>query len=205
MDLSERTRKVQQQRKLRIKGVWCGPVQKKILLFILGGMALSCARSPKKQWHIIKGLHENWKEVSLQAAERAVTALYESKLLEEKENSDGTTTLILTDEGKKRALTYRIRYARIKPTGPWDKKWRVVLYDIPEDQREVRDAFRDHLTHLGFRKLQHSAGIYPYECKNELDFFIELLDIRKYARFIVADSIDDELHWKRKFKLTESI
>ena len=185
----------------KTKKEWFGPTQKKILLLLLGGMALSCTRSPKMQWKIIKGVHENWKDLSRQSAERAVAGLYESKLLKAMENADGTTTLILSDEGKKRALTYRIRYARIKPTGPWDKKWRIVLYDIPEDEREARDAFREHITQLGLRKFQHSAGIYPFDCKNEIDFFIELLDIRKYVRFVVADSIDDEANWKLKFKL----
>jgi phenylacetic acid degradation operon negative regulatory protein len=180
-------------------------VQKKILLLLLGGMALSCARSPQKQWNIVKGMRETWKDINRQTAERAVAALYESKLLEAKENTDGTTTLVLNDDGKKRALTYRIRYAKIKPAGPWDKKWRIVLYDIPEDEREARNAFRDHLKQLGLRKLQQSAGIHPYDCKNEVDFFIELLRIRKYVRFIVADSIDDEVFWKRKFKLDRYI
>ncbi|MDO8594390.1 MAG: hypothetical protein Q7R93_02650 [bacterium] len=146
-------------------------------------------------------MREGFKDISRQAAERAADALYASKLLEAKDNSDGTTTLVLNDEGKKRALTYSIRYAKIRPTGPWDEKWRIILYDIPEDEREARDAFRDHLTQLGVRKLQHSAGICPFDCKKEIDFFIELLDIRKYVRFIVADSIDDEIYWKRRFKL----
>ena len=186
------------------KKEWFGPTQKKILLLFLGGMSLSCTRSPSKQWRIIKGLHENWKDLNRQAAERAVRGLYASKLLDAKENSDGTVTLVLNEDGKKRALTYRIRYARIKVPVQWDGKWRIVLYDIPEDERESRDAFRDHLTQLGLRKLQHSAGISPFDCKNEIDFFIELLGLRKYARFIVADSIDDEIYWKRKFKLDKT-
>ncbi len=192
---------VQERIRAKKKKEWFGPTQKKILLLLLGGLALSCARSSKKQWHIVKGVHEGWKDISKQAAERAVAGLYESKLLTAHENDDGTTTLILSDEGKKRALTYHMRYVKIRPTGPWDKKWRIVLYDIPEDERTTRNAFRDHLTQLGLRKLQHSAAIYPYECKNEIDFFIELLDIRKYVRFIIADSVDDAPHWRRKFNL----
>ncbi len=201
MDIATRNRRVEERRRARRKGIWCGPVQKKILLLLLGGLALSCTRSNKKQWRIVKGMREGWKDLSQQAAERAVAALYESNLLEARENPDGTTTLILSENGKKRALTYRSRYVKISHTGPWDEKWRVILYDIPEHERETRDAFRDHLTQLGIRKLQHSAGIYPFDCKNEIDFFIELLDIRKYVRFIVAESIDDEIYWKRKFKL----
>ena len=146
-------------------------------------------------------MRAEWKDISMQAAERAVLKLYESKLLEARENADGTTTLVLSDGGIKRALTYRIRDAKIQTAGPWDKKWRIVLYDIPEHEREARDAFREHLTELGVCKFQHSAGIHPYDCKNEIEFFIELLGIRKYVRFIVADSIDDEIYWKRRFNL----
>ena len=176
-----------------------------MLLLLLGGMTLACTRSPKRQWHIIKGLHWNWKDISRQATERAVQALYDSKLLEARENSDGTTTLVLNEGGKKRALTYKLRYAKIKPAGVWDKKWRIVLYDIPEHLRTTRNAFRDHLTTLGLRKFQHSAGINPFDCKDEVEFFIELLDIRRYVRFIVADSIDDESFWKHTFKLDNPI
>lgn len=198
MDVVERNERIRKKRK---KKDWFGPVQKRILLLLLGGMTLSCTRSSKRQWRVIEEVHEDWKDISKQATERAIAGLYESKLLKAVGNANGTTTLVLNEDGKKRALTYRIRYAKIRHAGPWDRKWRIVLYDIPESEREVRDAFRDHLTELGVRKLQHSAGIHPFDCKNEIDFFIELLDIRKYVRFIIADSIDDELYWKRKFKL----
>ena len=205
MDSAERNQRVQKQRAERRKAIWCGPTQKKILLLVLGGMAISCARSAKKQWRIVRGIHETWKDLSKQAAERAVSGLYESKLLEAKENADGTTTLLLSEKGKKRALTYHTRYTKLRPTGPWDRKWRIVLYDIPEDEREARDAFREHLTELGLRKLQNSASIHPFDCKSEIDFFVELLDIKKYVRFIVADSIDDQVYWKRKFNLDKYI
>ena len=192
---------LQERIRAKKKKEWFGPTQKKILLLFLGGLALSCASSSKKQWHIVKGMHAGWKDISKQATDRAVAGLYESRLLEAHENSDGTTTLVLSEEGRKRALPYHMQYTKIRPKGPWDKKWRIVLYDVPEDEREARDALRDHLTQLGFRKLQHSASIYPHECKNEVDFFIELLDIRKYVRFIVADSVDDAPYWRHKFNL----
>jgi len=51
--------------------------------------------------------------------------------------------------------------------------------------------------------LQQSAGLYPYDCAKELEFIVELLDIRKYVRIIQADRIDNDWHWKRAFKLEE--
>ncbi len=197
MDISARNRKAQLRRQYHR----FGPTQQKILLLLLGGVALSCARSPEKQWKIITGIHAGWQDIKRQATERALDALYESHLIEAKENDDGTLTLVLSENGRKKALTYRVSRIKIAHPDTWNRKWWIVLYDIPEDERVARDAFRDHLTRLGFRKLQHSAGIYPFFCKNELDFIVELLDIRKYVRVIEAEHIDNEAHWKRLFKL----
>lgn len=197
MDIAERNQKI----KLRKQHRKLGAVQKKILLLLFGGLALACTRSPQGQWKMAKELYAEWKEIKRQAAERAIEALYESRLLEAQHSADGTYTLILSEDGKKRVLTYKLHYMKIRPSATWDKKWRIVLYDVPEDERETRNALREHLTRLGFHKLQQSAGITPFECKDELEFIIELLDIRKYVRYIVAGHIDNEVYWKHVFKL----
>ncbi len=149
----------------------------------------------------MKDIHLGWQDIKRQAGERALDSLYESRLIEARENSDGTLTLVLSEDGRKKALTYRASHIKITHSSTWGKKWWIVLYDIPEHERGARNAFRDHLRRLGFRKLQHSAGIYPFPCKNELDFVIELLAIRRYVRIIEADRIDNEAYWKRIFRL----
>lgn len=45
----------------------------------------------------------------------------------------------------------------------WDKKWRIILFDIPESQRTVRQLFRLKLMDLGVRMLQSSVWITPSE------------------------------------------
>lgn len=178
-----------------------GAVQQKILLLLLGGFALSCSRSPSKTLQIIRGMREAWKDINKQAADRAIQALYDSRLLEQKENADGTITLVLNEDGRKRALTYRIKNMRAPLPSKWDKKWRFILFDIPEDEREARDAIREHLESMNFYCLQKSVWVYPFDCKNEIDFIIELLNVRKYVRFIIADYLDNEEHVKHFFKL----
>lgn len=197
MDVAERNKKARMRRK-RIR---LGPTQQKILLLLAGGVALSCARTLGEQWKIARELPVQWKNIKRQAAERAIEALYESRLIEAKKNPDGTHTLVLSDTGKTKTLTYHLHRMKIEHSGAWNKKWWIVLYDIPESEREARNSVRDHLKRLGFRKLQHSAGIYPFDCRKEIEFIIELLDIRKYVRIIEAEHIDNEWHWKRLFKL----
>ena len=187
--------------KLRKQGKRLGAVQQKLLLLLLGGFALSCTRSPSRQWRLIKGMRENWKEIDKGTAERAIASLYESRLIEERNNTDGTTTLILSENGKKRALTYRSRGMKIKPPKTWDKKWRVVIFDVPEDERDARNSLRKHLADLGFYKLQQSVAVHPFECRDEIDFLVELHDIRKYVRFMRVEHIDNELDIKLFFRL----
>lgn len=178
-----------------------GAVQQKILLLLLGGFALSCSRSPNKTLQIIRGMHETWRDIDKQAADRAIQALYESNLLEQRENEDGTITLVLNEGGKKRALTYQIKNIKVPTPRKWDKKWRLILFDIPEGERESRDALREHLEYMKFFCLQKSVWVYPFDCKSEIDFIVELLDIRKYVRFLIADFIDNEAHIKQFFSL----
>ena len=178
-----------------------GSVQQKILLLLLGGFALSCSRSPSKTLQIIRGMHETWKDIDRQVANRAIQALYESNLLEKIENKDGTTTLVLNEDGRKRALTYHIRNIKAPKLNIWDRKWRMIIFDIPEYERVARDAFRDHLEYMDFFCLQKSVWVYPFDCKKEIDFIVEILEIRKYVRFITADFIDNEEHIKLFFNL----
>lgn len=50
----------------------------------------------------------------------------------------------------------------------WDKKWRLVLFDIPEQDRVVRDRLRRQLVEMGFGMIQISAWITPYPVGQEL-------------------------------------
>jgi len=178
-----------------------GDTQKKILLLLLGGLALGLSHSPKTSFQIIKGIKEEWKEIDRQALRRAIKKLYESKLVQEKENPDGTVTLILTDKGKQKALTYNLDEMEIKKPKQWDGKWRVVLFDIPERIKKIREAMRMHFKNLGFYEFQKSVFVHPYDCQDEIDYLIEFYDIRRFVRFIVADSLDNELHLKQYFDL----
>jgi len=44
---------------------------------------------------------------------------------------------------------------------PWDGKWRVVLFDLPEKERETRRKLRKKLLASGFGCMQRSAWISP--------------------------------------------
>ena len=177
-----------------------GVIQKKILLLLLAGVALSCTRSNRKHLRIIKGVRNEWNKINDRALKSAIKSLYLSKLISQKNNRDGTTTFKLSGEGKRIALTYDIDNMKI-PRQIWDKKWRIVTFDIPEKIKKVREALRFHLKNLGFKELHRSVFIFPYKCQNEIEYIIEFYNARRFIRYIEAYYVDNELDLKHKFDL----
>jgi len=55
----------------------------------------------------------------------------------------------------------------------WDRKWRVVVFDISELSRFVRDNLREKLKELGFGMLQESVWISPHDIITDFREFLE--------------------------------
>jgi DNA-binding transcriptional regulator PaaX len=178
-----------------------GSVQQKILLLLLGGLALGFAGSPNRYFKIIKSIGKEWKEIDRRVLYRAIKNLYCTRLIEEHQNPDGSLSLVLSDEGRKRALTFKLDEMKIVKPEKWDKKWRIVVFDLPETRKKERDSLRHHLKRLGFYKLQKSVFVHPYPCGDEMDYLIEFHHVRPWVRQLTSDWIDNELHLRYKFNL----
>ena len=147
-------------------------------------------------------MRKEWKEINKASLNRAIQSLYESKLVSTKDNRDGTLTLVLSKEGERLALTYDIENMEIKHPRNWDGKWRIVMFDVPEKIKKVRDALRMHFKNMGFYEFQKSVFVHPYPCAKEIEYIMEFYQARKFVRFIVATGIDNALEIKRHFHLT---
>ncbi len=178
-----------------------GKTQQKILLLLSGWVALGLTRNTFQHYRILREMKKQWHKINNFSVDRAIQGLYKSKLIKIQENNDGTTTIILTDSGQKKALTYNIDDMQIKKTKRWNGKWQLVSFDIPENKKRLREIFRFRLKNLGFCEFQKSVWIIPYQCKNELEFLIEIYNARKYVRLIESKKIDNELHFKKIFGL----
>jgi DNA-binding transcriptional regulator PaaX len=184
------------KRKLYFKN---GPVKQKVLTLLCAGAALSLSRSPQGQWRIMKSAYREWNRINQRSLRDAIKKLYQSRLVEYKENRDGTVTLALNEDGRKTALRYDLENIKIEKPTRWDGLWRIVIFDIPEPFKKGRDALASKLKHLGFMAIQKSVFIYPYECRKEIDFIVEIFDLRQFVRFIIAKETDIDLDLKNKF------
>ena len=176
------------------------PNKQKILLLLFGGLAFGYSYTPGRQWKVLKEISREWKRINKERLRKDINQLYQSKLISRKENADETCTIVLTEKGRLKALTFHFENMKIEGEN-WDGKWRLVVFDVPEKLKKGRNALREKLKKIGFHELQKSVFIFPYKCKDEVDFIVEFFNLRKYVRFGVLESIDNELHLKKVFDL----
>ena len=96
--------------------------------------------------------------------------------------------------------TEATNYALKKPKH-WDKKWRILVFDIPEYQRNLRDKIRIILGSIGFIRLQNSVWVYPYDCEDFITLLKTDLKIGKDLLYVIADSIENDRSIRSKFHL----
>jgi|GEM_PF-669132 len=96
----------------------------------------------------------------------------------------------LTEEGKKFTAHVENRYLLLK--NPWDKKLRIVIFDIPENKRWWRAIIRDELLAFQYQQLQKSVYIGKYPLPESFRKEIEEGGIGKHIFIFTIDQVDRE-------------
>jgi CRISPR-associated endonuclease Cas2 len=111
----------------------------------------------------------------------------------------------VTEEGKSYFARTQMRKALLQPIErpkQWDKKWRIIMFDISTPDASKRSAFRRLINRLGTVMLQKSVWIYPYDCSPHVRMLKELFDLSdSEIRVVLAESIGDDSSFKKHFKL----
>ncbi len=84
----------------------------------------------------------------------------------------------------------------------WDKRWRVVIFDIPEYRRGTRDKLRLTMRTAGFYRLQDSVWLYPYDCEDFMALVKADLKIGNAILYMVAEKIENDQKIKEIFGLS---
>jgi len=111
-----------------------------------------------------------------------------------REEKDGRYLYWITEKGKRKIYRY------IFSEEEWDKKWRIVIFDIPEKKKIAREIFRDKLKELGFLQLQKSVWVAPYDLLEELNLLREEYELGNYVIFLEGRFLKgEEEKLKEKF------
>ena len=127
---------------------------------------------------------------------RARKRLIDHGLLEYK---DGF--LELTEKGEAELRKVQSSEYKLKKPKRWDGKWRVLIFDIKEQKRTLRDKLRQTLAAVGFKHLQDSVWIYPYDCEDFITLLKTDFMIGKDLLYLIVDKMENDEFLKKDFGL----
>lgn len=117
-------------------------------------------------------------------------------------HKDGELKFILTIKGKSVAQNLFLQdYKSLKRPSEWDGKWRMVMFDIPEEKRKLRNILRFHLKKVGFLQIQGSVWIYPYPCEEIVALIKTNFNFSREVIYITTESFENDNKFKKIFKL----
>jgi len=141
-----------------------------------------------------------WQRYNPYYLKRTIKRLQEQKLVSIEER-DGEQIVTLTKNGKRRILRYSLEELKIEKPRSWDGSWRLVIYDVQERSRWLRDIFRQTIRSLGFYQLQESVWLYPYPCEAHISFLREYYGVGNDVLYIVASKIEHDQPYRTYFGL----
>ena len=95
--------------------------------------------------------------------------------------------VFLTLAGWKRVQRFKVKNLQVARPASWDKKWRMVMFDIPERFKVSRNAITVQLKKMGFVQLQRSVWVYPFECQDEIGMLSQLYGVDHFMVYLVVE------------------
>lgn len=176
-------------------------ITKDILKWLaIGGAVCVAATSPYFATNIIKGFKNRGKYERRKVCDTFYNLKRQGCL--KMENKNHQIYISLTKRGEKMAGRFQIDSLKINQPKKWDRKWRIVIFDIAQLKNLQRNIFRGKLKELGFCPLQKSVWIHPFPCKDEIELLREFFGItQKEIRLITAEDIEEDSFLKKVFNL----
>lgn len=114
---------------------------------------------------------------------------------------NGKTEVSITQNGHTRVLRYNLGTMQLMNKKKWDKKWRLILFDVPEKRKVMRDALRKKIKELGLLKIQQSVYVYPHQCEKEMDFLISYFKIRPFVKYFTIERFGGDDEYRKHFEI----
>lgn len=109
--------------------------------------------------------------------------------------------LRITPRGQAQLRRAALSLARPSPLKRWDDKWRVLIFDIPEKKRSLREGIRRQLRASGFKRIQDSVWLYPYPCEEFVALLKAEMKIGKDMLYLIVDALEGDGPFRKEFGL----
>ncbi|MBI2610986.1 CRISPR-associated endonuclease Cas2 [Candidatus Kaiserbacteria bacterium] len=107
----------------------------------------------------------------------------------------------LTALGRKQVGQISLGTLSIRKPLRWDRRWRIVIFDIEERRKNDRAKIRHLLQQLGFLRLQNSVWVHPHDCEEIVALIKTDMRIGRDVLYVIADAIEFDKPLRQHFGL----
>lgn len=103
------------------------------------------------------------------------------------ENLQGKKALLLTKKGISRALKASFFSQEMKMRK--DRKWIMIIFDIPQRHKKARNLLRSILVNLGYKMFQQSVWVSPYDISEKTEKLLQFYSLDNYVKIFLIEEI----------------
>ena len=186
----------------RKRNVKIGPIGMAILGILAVSTIVTVAAMFPGVSYIIAPFVKKKKYPSKRAISKNLESLITSGLITQIKNSKGEISLRLTKKGIWEAMLRHNTLPTLKKEKKkWDKLWRVVIFDVPNVKNKERSDLRRAMRMYGFKPLQKSAWVYPFECDNFIALLKSHLGVSHDVLYMKVSYIENDRYLRKEFSL----
>ncbi|MEK7128981.1 MAG: hypothetical protein AAB858_01395 [Patescibacteria group bacterium] len=104
-----------------------------------------------------------------------------------------------TEKGESYLRNLEIHDFKFEKPRHWDGKWRVLIFDIPERIKGLRERLRATLVAIGFVRLQDSVWVFPYDCEDLITLLKADFKISKAVLYMIVETLENDASLKKHF------
>lgn len=93
--------------------------------------------------------------------------------------------------------------ARTRRKSRWDRRYRMVIFDIPEKRKADRQRLRLLVRELGFLRLQDSVWVTPHESEELVTLIKADLRFGKDVMYVIVEAIENDSWIRKHFNLPQ--
>ena len=120
-----------------------------------------------------------------QSVRAAISRMYKQGWVDSRKEGN-KSYYFLTARGIDRMDEAAKRIFKLNPE-KWDGKWRMLIYSIPEEKRNIRDELRKELLWSGFGSIANSSFISPNDLTKQVYMLIDKYDIKEHVHYFIAE------------------
>src|SRR3989344_961050 len=115
------------------------------------------------------------------------------------EQRDGKRYARITDAGRKILAFEQEKIKLGNRQRKWDRRWRMIVFDIPERRRVIRNRLRMTMEELGFMRRQGSVWVFPYDCEDFIALLKADMRIGTAVLYVIVEEIENGSHLREHF------